>query len=280
MKKYFLVLLCATVCACVGLAVIVLPSQTNAGLAAVVGSLFSYNFAITGIVNEVSPMDSSSSPYWWVNSGGELRLSENRGWTVQGELPQGSKWRLLYAANNPTDTDNGYHPQNIFRLVSRSQWENFRQEAYFMITNNNLSSSSNRNASNGLLLFNRYKDGNNLYYTGVRVDGAAVIKKKKNGAYTTLAYVRGIYPGTYNESSSPNLMPKNEWLGIRSEVKTLSDGAVNIKVFIDKGWRGQWELVAEATDRNSPVLGKGYGGIRTDFMDVKFDNYKISEFAN
>ena len=49
-----------------------------------------------------------------------------------------------------------------------------------------------------MLLFNRYQDGQTLYYGGVRVDGAAVIKKKLAGVYTTLAYGgRGLAYFTY-----------------------------------------------------------------------------------
>jgi hypothetical protein len=30
----------------------------------------------------------------------------------------------------------------------------------------------------------------------------------------------------------------------------------------------------------SPFLKEGYAGIRTDFMDVEFNNYKIEEIKN
>ena len=226
-------------------------------------------------------MDDSSSPYFWLNSGGQFLFKDGIGKTVQGELVKFNKWRLAYVASNPTDTDNGYHPQNIFRLVTRSKWQSFQQEIYFKITKSNLSTSINRNASNGLLFFNRYQDAFNLYYTGIRVDGAAVIKKKINGIYYTLAYksfYNDITP--YNRATNPNLISAQKWVGLKSEVVTNPDSTVSIKLFIDKDKTGNWVLVAEAKDDGksyggSAILSEGYAGIRADFMDVEFDDYKV-----
>ena len=251
--------------------------NASAALAILVSSPFTYNFTTDGSLVEAPSEGQSTSGYWWVNSGARMYLVDGVGKTVTGSLPDNDYWRKLYSSSNPTDTDNGYHPQNIFRLVGRSSWENFRQEAYFKIAKDNLSNSSNRNASNGILFFNRYKDGNNLYYTGLRVDGYAIIKKKINGTYATLAQVK-VFPGTYNRDSNPDLMPKNTVIGLRSEVSTV-DGKVSIKVYTDIGQTGVWKLVAQAVDDGTkgPVIkGAGFGGIRTDFMDVSFDQYKIS----
>lgn len=254
------------------------PLSVEAATAATVVSPYVYNFDIAGSVEESGTMRKSASPYWWVNSGGYLNISGGRGHTIEGSLPVLDPWRTLYSVSNPTDTDNGYHPQNIFRLTTRSNWQNMRQEAYFIITKDNLSASSNRNASNGLLFFNRYVDGNNLYYTGIRVDGAAVIKKKYNGTYFTLAYVKGVYPGVYDRNSEPNLLPKNKWIGLRSELINQSDGSVLINLYLDKGWTGVWQLVATAVDNGTlgkPITASGYAGIRTDFMDVTFENFRL-----
>jgi hypothetical protein len=256
------------------------PKSVLASTALTVGSPFSYNFTVDSSLSETSSAGSSSSGYWWVNSGAKLQMNGGRGQTVQGSLSATDPWRTLYANNNPLDTDNGYHPQNIFRLVGRSLWTDVRQQAYFKIMSNNFSTSPNRNQSNGLLLFNRYKGSQTLYYTGIRVDGYAVIKKKLNGVYSTLALVKA-FPGTYDHDTSPNLMPKNTWLGLRSEVVDNANGTVSIKVYTDKNWTGNWTLVAEAVDdgvKYGPVIsGSGFGGIRTDFMDVVFDQYKVEE---
>ncbi|MEK7649368.1 MAG: hypothetical protein AAB367_00165 [Patescibacteria group bacterium] len=249
---------------------------------AIITSNFVYTFNVPGKLVESGQMDYSSSPYWWLNSGAYLHIVDGVGKTIDGNLSIIDKWRLIYSSSNPVDTDNGYHPQNIFRLLTRSKWGNFKQEAYFKINKDNLSKSPNRDASNGLLLFNRYQDGNNLYYVGTRVDGAAVIKKKQNGTYHTIAYKK-IFPGIYNRDTNPNLLPKNVWIGLRSESQNNADGSVAIKLFMDKGKTGTWTLVLEAKDTGSkygvsPIVKEGYAGIRTDFMDVSFDDYKAIPF--
>lgn len=249
--------------------------------ARVVSSPFNYDFRVDGMLDEAGDIESSWSPYWWLNSGGHFYLSGGVGKTVQGNLPANDKWRLLYAKSNPRDTDNGYHPQNLFRLVLRSKWQNFQQQAYFKINKTNLSASPERDAWSGLLLFNRYIDGNNLYYAGIRMDGAAVIKKKKNGTYYTMKYVSKVFPGTYNRDTNPNLLPQNQWFGLRSEVKDNTDGTVSVKLYVDKVGNGSWQLIAEAIDNNSSyggaaIKGSGFGGIRTDYMDVEFDNYRMT----
>lgn len=246
-------------------------------------SVLNYTFDKDSIVKEIWDMNKSSSPYWWVNSGAYMYLKGGVGMTVQGELPSDDVRRISYQLANPGETDNGYHPQNIFRLVTRSKWKNFNQEAYFRITKLNFSSSTNRDASNGVLLFNRYQDGNSLYYAGIRVDGFAVIKKKINGVYYFLAYKPVYSNGTpYNRASNQNLIPTLKWIGLKTEVTTNADNTVSIKLFIDKDRTRNWILVAEAKDDGKTygggvILNEGYAGIRTDFMDVEFDNYLIKE---
>lgn len=241
-----------------------------------------YNFNTNGILKEASSLLTSSSKYWWVNSGGYMKIENGKGSTVKDSLKTTDPWRLIYSVNNPEDTDNGYHPQNIFRLVSEKKWVDARHEVYFVVKKDNLSTSSNRNQSNGLLLFNKYQDSDNLYYAGIRVDGSAVIKKKKNGTYYTLAEIKNVYPGIYDRDSSPNLIPKNKWVGLRSETMNMPGGAVEIRLYIDKGWQGKWELAAKAIDDGkkyggSAFVNEGHTGIRTDFMDVEFENFRSLE---
>ena len=252
-----------------------------ASIAAVVNSPFYYTFKVDGTLSEIGKIDDSSSPYWWLKSGGLFYLKDGLGKTIHGELPTLNKWRLAYFLSNPVDTDNGYRPQNIFRLVARSKWQNFEQSAYFKIIQYNLSESKNRSESNGILLFNRYLDSDNLYYVGIRVDGTAVIKKKINGNYYTLAQ-KSFYNTDmpYNRDTNPNLIPSQKWIGIKSEIKTNPDNTVSIKLFIDKDKTGNWILAAESTDDGTTyggtaILNEGYAGIRTDFMDVEFDEYQI-----
>lgn len=260
---------------------VIVSTPAEAALTALVSSPFAYNFTIAGVFKETGSLGLSTSPYWWLNSGAYVNLNEGRGSTVKGSLLSIDPFRLLYSINNPADTDGGYHPQNIFRLVTRTEWQNAQQQVYFKIAKDNLSSSPNRNSSNGLLLFNRYQSGASLYYTGVRVDGAAVIKKKLDGTYYTLTYVPGVYGGTYDHDSNPNLLPKDTWIGLRSEITNLADGKVSIKLYLDKGWREKWELVASVIDDGKTygpaITSAGYGGIRTDFMDVTFDQFRFTD---
>lgn len=242
---------------------------------------FSDSFDGDYILEETGKMGESASKNWWVNSGALLFVNNGTGKTIFGKLSQGDKWQTDYKNYNASETDDGYHPQNIFRLVAKSKWKNFQQECYYKINRYILSKTKERSESNGLLLFNRYQDGNNLYYTGIRVDGFAVIKKKINGKYYTMAYNR-IINGKYNRNTNPNLLPKDEWIGVKSEVGNNPNGTVLIKLYIDRNRSGDWVLALKATDNGksfggAAIKNEGYAGIRTDFMDVEFDDYKIEE---
>jgi len=233
------------------------------------------------IIEETGKMKNSQSSDWWLNSGGIMNVEKNEFSTNLGKLPADSAWRKLYKENNSRDTDDGYYPQNIFRLVTKKQWKNFSQSMYFYIENNNLSDSSYRNESNGVLFFNRYQDGDNLYYAGLRVDGDAVIKKKIAGKYHTLAE-KGVLPKDkkYDRVENPNLIPLKKWIGIKSELSNLGNDTTVIRLYLDLEGNGNWQLALETKDKGdkygkAPFLNEGYAGIRTDFMDVKFRDYKI-----
>ncbi len=258
------------------------PSRANSlPAAAAVSSPFTYHFSVPGILNEAGSMGNSTSPYWWLDSGGELILQGGVGETMQGVAPLLNHWRILYAISNPTDTDGGTHPQNLFRLITRSQWSDVSEEAQFYIETDNFSASPNHNASNGLLLMSRYVlDGQTLYYAGVRVDGTAVIKKKIHGIYYTMAQGK-IFPGTYSGYvDDANLIPHAQWLGLRSETTTNADGSVTVRLYMQNAGQSSWALLLEATDKGqyggtAPILGPGYIGIRTDFMDVEFRSFSL-----
>ena len=129
-----------------------------------VTSPFFYNFNSNGILYESGSESASTSPYFWLNSGAKLIIANEIGKTIQNELPVNDYWRLNYLHDNPIDTDNGLHPQNIFRVLTRSKWQNVKQIMSFKITKDELSSSPNRDSHNGLLLMTRYIDSNNLYF--------------------------------------------------------------------------------------------------------------------
>ncbi|MBI5456340.1 hypothetical protein HY969_01235 [Candidatus Kaiserbacteria bacterium] len=262
------------------------PVPLNAALvfgssAATISTPLLYTFNIDGSVPESSSMGSSWSPYWWVNSGGYLQIKNEVGQTVQGSLSLTDPWRLLYLSSNPVDTDNGVHPQNIFRLLTRSSWQDPRLQATFYITRDNFSSSPNRNASNGILFMSRYKDGNTLYYAGIRVDGTAVIKKKYNSTYYTMAQKK-VFDGSYSEGGKNNLLPHNAWFHIRSDTVTNADGTVSVRLYLRKPNEQSLTKILEAKDSGNfggtpPITQAGYTGIRTDFMDVRFDSFVAME---
>lgn len=254
--------------------------RVEAVAARAVGSPFVYSFGTAGVLEETGKMSDSASPYWWLNSGGRLLIKNGVGMTLQGELPATDKWRTLYATSSPIDTDGGAHPQNLFRLVTRSQWEHVSQSVSFRLTKLNVSASPERNAWSGILLFNRYVDGNNLYYVGLRHDGNGVIKKKRFGAYYTLAQKR-VYTAeaVYERDTTPNLLPGKRWIGLKSVIKTNPDNSVTIQLWLDRQLTGHWTLALQAIDTTAgtdgaPILGPGYAGVRTDFTDVEFDNYR------
>ena len=244
---------------------------------------FAKSFQNNETVEEAGKMSSSKNSFWWLNSGGLAVFENGTLKTNIGNLPDDNFWRTLYAKTNSRDTENGYQPQNIFRLVTRNKWQDLDQKLYFKIDKLNLSASDFRNESNGVLLFNRYYDGDNLYYAGLRVDGDAVIKKKVDGKYYTLDETQVFTNGQkYDRDKNPNVLPVGDWIGIRSEVKNLDDSTVEVKLYVDKDNSGNWNLVMDAKDKKGKngkklLTDPGYGGIRTDFMDVELRDYSISK---
>lgn len=236
-------------------------------------------FDFIGQLEESNKPENSKSRNWWLNSGGLVFHKNGSIKTIQGSIEPENRWFKAYLKSTPIETDGGSHPQNIFRLVNKNNLQNIRQQAYFKINKTIMSNSPNRNESNGFLFFNRYVDGDNLYYTGIRVDGTSIIKKKKNGTYYTLDQ-KTVFEGNYEKTSKPNLLPENKWIGIKSEVQNLNFKDVLIKVFIEKNSDGNWEQIAEAIDDGktfdgASFINAGSPGIRTDFMDIEFKDYKI-----
>ncbi len=235
------------------------------------------------IINETGKMEDSFDPHWWLNSGAYIYQTDGVAATIQGKLAETDRFRLLYAISNPVDTDNGYRPQNLIRFVTRAKFKNFTQQVFFNIEQINTSKSPNRNQSNGVLFFNRYQDGNNLYYAGIRVDGHAVIKKKLHNQYYTLKSV-SVYPGHYNRDTLPNLLPIKRWIGIRTVIANNANGNVDITMYINDSQLGSgWTKVLQVEDTGSDakcILNEGYAGIRSDFMDIRFNHYEATEDKN
>jgi hypothetical protein len=226
----------------------------------------------------VSPEKSPNEDFW-LNSGGLAIFVGETLFTLQGDVGERSVWRREYRRSNPIDTIDGRRPQNVFRLLSKQGLANPDQIAFFTIADFSLSDSPQRNESNGILLMSNVQDADNLYYSGIRVDGMAVIKKKEHGVYHTLAIAPlPDFPGTYDRSTHPALLPDNRRLGIRATTQ-VSGTDVVIHLFLERS--GQWEEVLSATD-SPAAYGRdpfysGNVGIRTDFMDVVFSRYVATE---
>lgn len=254
-------------------------TSTNTSTSVSIDSVID-NFSTNRIIEETSGINLSLDSNWWVNSGGRFIVENGLGSTILGDLLSSDKWFKEYSTTNSLDTDGGKKPQNLLRFVRKDQWKNFSQQVYFKIDKINMTDSPNRNASNGVLLFNRYQSGDNLYYAGVRVDGAVVIKKKMDGVYYTMGYKKVFDGLSYNFTSNPNLLPINTWMGIKVELIDNTDGEVSIKLFLDRNKSGNWVEELSVLDKpglfgSSVISSFGYAGIRTDFMDVYFDDYQI-----
>ena len=246
------------------------------------GTEFVYSFNTPGILEEAPSASESSSPYWWIAGGGTMVIEDYVGKVGGRTLPYNDHWRQAYARSNPLDSNNGYHPQNIFRLVGRNTWHNLDQRIQFQIDNINLTNTPNRDGYSGIFFMSRYQDQYNLYYAGIRMDGDAVIKKKYNGTYHTLAQGRVFAPNeTFNKYANPNLLPMHQWVGLRNITKTNADGSVTIELYVDRNNANRWEKVLTARDNNfggvPPITSPGRSGIRSDYMNLKLEDYRAEE---
>lgn len=242
---------------------------------------FTDSFSTSKVLEE-SGQNKILDPDWWLNSGAYFYSGNGVGSTVAGELAIGSKWQKSYAQSNPSETDGGVHPQNIFRLVTRTKWKVFTQQVYFEIARYIPSTNLNRKESNGVFLFNRYLDGDNVYYAGIRVDGTVSLKKKIHGVYYDMAHAQIVKDTKYNRETNPNLLPEKTWIGFQTRVWDNADKSVGIAIYLDLQNNGTWTKVLETKDNGrsygGPVFTEpGYAGIRTDFMDANFKAYSIVE---
>ena len=239
-----------------------------------------YTFNVAEVFEESGSSSSSASQYFWLNSGAKLIIKNGIGSTIIGELPKNDPWRRVYAQTNPLDTENGAFPQNLFRLVTQTAWENVEQELDFSIQEIHAINTHDRDAFSGIFLMSRYINSNTLYYAGIRMDGKAVIKKKLHGVYYTLAETQ-LFSSTisYDRISFPNLIPTNTWFRIASNTITTPQGAVQISLSFAHSQSEPLETVLTTTDTGvnwPPITARGHVGIRTDYADVLFDNYTIS----
>ena len=234
---------------------------------------FKYSFSPDSVLEESLP-ETSTNPYFWLESGGRMIQQNSIGSTVQGALPQGDALRLRY--KNNASTDYGYRPQNIFELIGRQQWLGNSQILWFKIIKENFDSNSAKKPSNGLFLISRRTDNDNSYFAGVRFDGQAVIKKKINSNFFTLASSK-VFPGTYDKTKNPSFLPQNTWIALKIETQNVQ-GGVSLKLFMYNFSSKVWEKISEALDSGTggaAFTNSGFSGVKTDFMDVQFKNYQV-----
>lgn len=235
-------------------------------------------------VKETSSPDSNSNSNWWLRSGGLFIAKDGIGQSIQGGLPTRDPIRIEYAKENPVESDNGRHPQNIFRLISKQSWSDLDQQVTIEIAEDNLSRQENRYPWNGVALVSRYVDSDNMYFGVVRMDGRIAIKKKTQGSYYTLAE-KPYFSGSYSKSSNPNLLPQGKLFGLKTSTVTNSDGTVTIGLYVDDDNTGKWNLAVEAKDNGGSFGGAalksaGRSGVYSDFMDIQLDNYKVTEYSS
>lgn len=241
---------------------------------------FLYTFNSAGTLYESASLGGSTSPYLWLARGAKLVIDGSVGATVQGALPAGDPWKAAYANRAPVPTDSGAHPQNLFLLFAKAPVENVSAQVYLKRVADNLGNSANRQPYIGETLFARYKDANNYYYGGIRADGYAVIKKKTNGAYRTLA-LKKVFSGTYDPSGSYDLIPSGKWIGLRFSVVDTASGAPQLTLATDVGQTGSWQTALTVLDDpakfGNPVTGSGLVAIGSDYADALLDNFRIAD---
>ena len=234
-----------------------------------------------GLIHAVHLMSESSDPNWWLGSGAYVYLDNGIASTIQGTLAKDDPFRLGYLeSKSSADTDSGFRPQNIFRMVNRNiSSGDYTEDLYFKYLryNNVTAAGKNLGATNGVSLMINYQDENNLYYVGLRADGFSEIKKKIGGEYSVNENPIQVYPGVYK--AYDNLIPQDRWIGLRALVEHKQDNfgkdMINIAMYIDKKGDGSWEYVTTFLDQNR-IFKQGHTGIRTDFMDVQFKNFQVS----
>jgi hypothetical protein len=193
-------------------------------------------------------------------AGGYATVTEDGLETIQGAVEKDDPWRSKYLRSNAMDTESGYYPQNVFRLVTVESYKDSSTEVYFNVRNFNPSTSPNKNDSNGVYILSRYTEVGNFYMAGLDMLGNAVIRKRLWGAYTTLT-----------DAKLLEALPRDTLIGLRLVTETLSD-TTQLKLYVDQG--EGLKLVMEVEDTGE-IIKEGYAGLRSDFMDVVYENFKV-----
>ena len=226
-------------------------------------------------LTETSSPSGSPDANLWLKSGGKIIIANGEALSIQGSLPTNDPLRLAYATRAGVESDNGFHPQNIFQLNTKKSWLNSSAEVDVKITNLNLFNLANVHPWNGVSLISRFTNDDNYYYASWRTDGYMIIKKKVGGVHHTLSQKK-VYEGTYDATDNPSLLPFNQTVGLKFDTNTNSDGSVNLRFYLDKNNSGDWTLITEHTDK-SPLKSSGQSGLLASYLDAEYRNYTISD---
>lgn len=234
-----------------------------------------------GLIQEAHSISESSDPNWWVGSGAYVYFNNGIASTIQGTLTENDPFRLAYSSSKSSaDTDYGFRPQNIFRMVNRNIWSgDYTEDLYFRYSryNNATAADKNLEATNGMSLMINYQDENNLYYVGLRADGLSEIKKKIGGEYSVNENPVQVFPGVYKPYD--NLIPQDRWIGLRALVEHKQDkfgkDQIYLAMYVDKNGDGSWKYVTSFLDQDR-IFKQGHTGIRTDFIDAQFKNFQVN----
>jgi hypothetical protein len=237
---------------------------------------FSYTFNTPGTLYEAASAGESTSPYLWLKRGAELIIGSNVGQTLTGALAANDPWHKTYASLFPTPSDSGAHPQNMFALFSKATMGNGAASIYLKRNADNLANATNRSPYVGESILARYQSDQTYYLASIRADGYAVIKRKANGTYTTLAQAK-VFSGTYDPVTNYDLIPKNTWIGLKFDVEDVA-GATKLVLSTDVGQTGSWKQVASYTDTSgSRITAAGPVGVQSDYADASLDSFTISD---
>jgi hypothetical protein len=155
-----------------------------------------------------------------------------------------NKWEVtsqsFYAKNS-----HGWTNSPVFRAINKlGEFSNFTLQAKMMKMN------QGNDPWEGLQLFVRYQNSDNLYAVGLRNDNTIHIKKKVSGVYTTI----GQTPLDTNR------------LGYWYKVKVVANGD-RIQVFVDE---------VKYLDVQDSSFSEGKVGIRTDNIEAYFDDFIVT----
>ncbi|MBU6323527.1 MAG: hypothetical protein KGI41_00690 [Patescibacteria group bacterium] len=99
----------------------------------------------------------------------------------------------------------------------------------------------------------------------------------------TVTLLRTIRPYSYlgGNSHTPDLLPHGTWITLAGETRTEPDGSVLLRLSM-KDAGGAWRTLLIARDDDfyggtPPIRTAGSYGLRTDFMDVKFRDIRITQ---